>query len=135
MSVGKDARVVEEALYTGLSAAKGLLCAISAIDQEKAQYWLKKLQIDHLKKHRVNEISGGELRKLMIARAMAQDPDLLLLDEYTANLDTASRDSIVQSLQQIQQEQDITCVIAAHDLESIPKNCDKILRLIPPSPL
>ena len=65
-------------------------------------------------------LSGGEQRKTLLAMAMVQQPEILLLDEPTANLDVYWREQIVTTLETLHREQGLTIVLVCHDLEVIP---------------
>jgi ABC-type Mn2+/Zn2+ transport system ATPase subunit len=78
-------------------------------------------------KRPVGKLSGGEFQKILLARAMAQDPDLLLLDEPFTNLDIDARSQIQQILKEWCARRKVTVLMVSHDLSGIPPNCDRIV--------
>ncbi len=75
----------------------------------------------------VGKLSGGEFQKVLLARAMAQEPDLLLLDEPFANLDIDARREALRLLERWREDQDITVVMVSHDISKVPRACDRIV--------
>ena len=77
----------------------------------------------------VSELSGGEAQKVMLARALAQQPRLLLLDEPTSNLDPRNQHEVMQTVRKIAQEHDICVMTVLHDLNLAIRYCDRFLFL------
>lgn len=77
----------------------------------------------------VSELSGGEMQKIMMARALAQQPKLLLLDEPTSNLDPKNQHEVLQVICDIARRQNISVAIIIHDLNLAIRYCDKFLFL------
>ncbi len=77
----------------------------------------------------VSELSGGEVQKVMIARAIAQKPRLLLLDEPTSNLDPKNRHEVLKLIQDITHKERICTLIIIHDLNMAVRFCDRFLFL------
>lgn len=75
----------------------------------------------------VGKLSGGEFQKVLLARAMAQEPGLLLLDEPFANLDVDARREALRLLERWRKDQDITVVMVSHDISKVPRVCDRIV--------
>ncbi len=75
------------------------------------------------------EISGGEQRKTLIARAMVQQPQLLLLDEPTANLDLGWRERIVRTVEDLIVEANLTALLVCHEVEILPTCCRRVVVL------
>jgi putative ABC transport system ATP-binding protein len=69
--------------------------------------------------HRPNQLSGGEQQRVAIARALAAEPQIVLADEPTANLDTQTSQSILRLMKQINQEEQTTFLFATHDPEVV----------------
>ena len=77
--------------------------------------WLERLGIAHLAKRHVRNLSGGEAQRTSLVRALALDPELLLLDEPFAALDPPTREALLLDLDKILRETDITTVFVTHD--------------------
>lgn len=77
----------------------------------------------------VGELSGGELQKVVLARALAQEPSYLLLDEPTSNLDPRNQHEMLRIVREISRSRDIGVIIVIHDLNLAARYCDKFLFL------
>ena len=86
-------------------------------------------QTAHLARRRVNELSGGERQRVIIARALAQEAQVLLLDEPTANLDINYQAETLNFLQGLCQDKSYTVVAALHDLNLASQYCDRLIML------
>jgi spermidine/putrescine transport system ATP-binding protein len=76
---------------------------------------LKRLRIDHLKKQRIADLSGGEKQRVSIARALITQPKLLLMDEPFNQIDAAFRDELQRDLKAIVEETDLSVILVSHD--------------------
>jgi iron complex transport system ATP-binding protein len=90
---------------------------------------LKRLHMDHLALRYIDCLSGGELQKVAIARALVQEPRLMLLDEPTASLDLKSQVDILTMLRRVVDEHRIAAVMTMHDLNTALRYADKVLFL------
>ncbi|WP_338604816.1 ABC transporter ATP-binding protein [Sulfolobus tengchongensis] len=79
-----------------------------------------------LKNKRPNELSGGQQQRVAIARALANDPKILLADEPTANLDSKTGEAIVELMKKLNDEKEVTIVMATHDPDMM-KYADRIV--------
>ena len=77
----------------------------------------------------VGKLSGGEFQKILLARALSQQPKLLLLDEPFSNLDISSRRQIEILLNKIHEKNGITIVMVSHDLSFVPSGCNRAIVL------
>jgi len=121
---------VREVVAIGRTGIAGLLRPLRRNDWQMINQWIERLGLKPLADQRYGDISGGEQRKTLIARAMVQEPELLLLDEPTANLDLGWREQIVATLQHLHQQTHVTVVLVCHELEVIPQACRRLLLLI-----
>lgn len=88
----------------------------------------RRLEIESLLEKSVSEISGGEKQKVALGRALINDPDIILADEPTGNLDTGSRNMILDLFMTINKEMGKTIIIVTHDHYAA-KQCKKIVEL------
>ncbi|WP_186758415.1 ABC transporter ATP-binding protein [Echinicola salinicaeni] len=96
---------------------------------------LKATKTYYLKDQFISEISDGQLQKVMIARALAQDGNLIILDEPTAHLDLVNRYEIMHLLRDITQEQGKSILIVTHDLDIAIETADELWIMQCGSPL
>jgi lipoprotein-releasing system ATP-binding protein len=94
----------------------------------RAEKLLEMVGLSHRLKHRPRELSGGEMQRAAIARALIAQPDLLLADEPTGNLDQSTGQEIIQILRTLNREQNLTIVMVTHD-RTIADQADRIVRL------
>jgi len=77
---------------------------------------------------RPSELSGGEQQRMAIARALINDPKILLADEPTGNLDSVNADLVVRAFRKLTDERGTTVVMVSHNLE-LTRYCDKVVKL------
>jgi lipoprotein-releasing system ATP-binding protein len=83
----------------------------------KARLLLEQVGLSHRLNHKPNELSGGEMQRTAIARALISEPQILLADEPTGNLDATSAKEVIQLLQQLCRWHKLTVVMVTHDHE------------------
>lgn len=98
-------------------------------DCQAAAQAMATMDIAHLAGRAVTDLSGGERQRTMIARALAQAPRVLLLDEPTAFLDLQHQLGICSTLRRLRDEHGLTVVIVSHDLNLASQYCDRIVML------
>jgi iron complex transport system ATP-binding protein len=95
-------------------------------DLEKVENAIQLCAINYLKEERITEISDGQLQKAMIARALAQDGDLMLLDEPTVHLDANNRYTVLELLRKLVDQTQKSILISTHQVEIALKMADEI---------
>ncbi len=88
---------------------------------------IKLLKIDKLKDKYISELSGGELQKVIIARALSQETKIIILDEPNANLDPLHQLEIMNLLKFLVKEKKITIITTLHDINLALSYCDQVL--------
>jgi lipoprotein-releasing system ATP-binding protein len=96
--------------------------------RDAATSMLAQVGLAHRLKHRPSELSGGEMQRGAIARALVAKPEILLADEPTGNLDADTGAGILELLKQLNQQQKLTIVMVTHD-ESIAAQAHRTVRL------
>ncbi len=120
---------VREVVAIGRTGTAGLFHPLRAADWHLVDEWMDRLGIRSLAGQGYADLSGGEQRKTLIARAMVQQPELLLLDEPTAHLDLGWREQSVQTLESLHTQTHITIVLVCHEMEVIPPSCRRMVLL------
>lgn len=122
-------------LISRLSAYKNVELALSINNmskkerRERTKEILELVGLGDRVKHKPAELSGGQQQRVAIARALAQKPKYLLMDEPTGNVDTETRDLIMELVKKLNKEYKITIIIITHD-HAIAKQVDRILYMI-----
>lgn len=102
---------------------------VSKKDIQIVEDVMKRLDLDALALKYIDEISGGELQKVQIARALVQEPKVLLLDEPTSNLDLCNQHRIMAALVDVVKKNDLTAIMTMHDLNLAMQYADKFIML------
>jgi lipoprotein-releasing system ATP-binding protein len=90
---------------------------------------LERVGLSHRLKHRPRELSGGEMQRAAIARALINQPRILLADEPTGNLDAANGAHTIQLLRDLNRQEGMTIIMVTHNLELV-ADTDRVIRLL-----
>jgi lipoprotein-releasing system ATP-binding protein len=96
---------------------------------ERAKQLIEMVGLSHRLTHKPRELSGGEMQRTAIARALIAQPKLLLADEPTGNLDSKTGAEILAILKRLNREQGLTVLMVTHD-QAIARQADRIVRLV-----
>jgi iron complex transport system ATP-binding protein len=120
---------VEEIVLMGRAPALGITRLESEKDHEITRQAMGFTEVTHLAKRRLDQLSGGERQRVLIARALCQQPRIILLDEPTAALDPAHQIRIMDLMEKLRQEHGMTVIMISHDLNLASLYGDRILLL------
>jgi iron complex transport system ATP-binding protein len=118
---------VAETVLMGRSPHLGLLAVESKRDYDIARQSMEFTEVAGLADRLLDELSGGERQRVIIARAICQQPRLILLDEPTASLDPAHQVRVMDLMERLRREQDVTIVMVSHDLNLAAMYGDRLL--------
>ncbi len=111
----------------GRSPHLSLLGFESAADEEVALNSLAMTRLVDFQSRRVSELSGGEKQRLLLSRALAQQSEVLLLDEFTANLDINYQVELMRLVRRITLERKLATLVVSHEINLLSAFCDRIL--------
>lgn len=97
--------------------------------KEKAEELLEQMGLFERKRHRPGELSGGEQQRVAVARALILEPQVVLADEPTGNLDTKTGEELFDIFIRLNEEKKITFVIVTHN-EALSKRCHRVLKMV-----
>lgn len=102
---------------------------LTRTDLKKVMYAIELVNIEDIKNKKCHELSDGQFQKVLIARALAQDTSLIILDEPTTHLDLYHKAYVLKLLQQLSRETNKAIIFASHEINLALQLCDKILIL------
>ncbi|KAB0669600.1 metal ABC transporter ATP-binding protein [Oryzomonas sagensis] len=120
---------VAETVGLGLLSLKRFPRRLTAADRTKVDAVLEQLDICDIKSKLIGELSGGQQQRVLLARALVNDPDLLILDEPTAALDPEMRERFYSLMGEINRSRQVTVLLVTHDTGAIGKYASKMLYL------
>jgi iron complex transport system ATP-binding protein len=123
------ALTVAEYVLLGRTPHIGYLATESRADEQAAAAALERLALTEFADRPLDSLSGGELQRVVIARAIAQQASILLLDEPTSALDLGHQQQVLELVDELRQGGDLTVVAAMHDLTLAAQYADRLLLL------
>ncbi len=120
---------VEQVTALGRAARRGWLLPLSRADRAAIEDALRQTGLSGLRDRLVTSLSGGERQRVLIARALAQEPEALLLDEPTAHLDLRYQGAVLGLARRLARERRLTVVLSLHDLNLAALYADRVVLL------
>ncbi len=120
---------VLETVMMGRYGALGLFKRPSKRDRDIALEALSHVGMESHRNTALGQLSGGQQQRVFIARALAQQPQILLLDEPTTGLDITTQHSVVELIQQLHKELGLTILLITHDINMIRSRVDRLVLL------
>lgn len=119
---------VADVVMMGRSAKLGPLNWPHKKDWDVVKHALATVELTNLASRQISQLSGGQQQRMFIARALAQESELMLMDEPLTGLDTPSQEGLLSLMDRLKQEK-VTVMVATHDLDQAAKHFDRILLL------
>ena len=116
--------LVEDVVMMGRYGHMGMLRIPKAADREAVDAALARVNITELRKRQIGELSGGQKKRVFLARALAQDGRVILLDEPFTGVDVKTEDQIIKLLRELRDEGRVM-LVSTHNLGSVPEFCDR----------
>ena len=120
---------VEEAVAAGRLAKRGWFRRLRGDDREAIEHALESVQMADLSKRRLHELSGGQLQRVLIAKALVTEPDLLILDEPVAGVDVESQGRFRDALVHLVDEHGSAVLLVSHEFGAVADDLDRVLVL------
>jgi ABC-type Mn2+/Zn2+ transport system ATPase subunit len=109
-----------EAVMLGAAGRLGLFRSAGKEERDMALNLMETMRVAHLADRPLGQLSGGERQKVSLARAILQQPDILLMDEPTANLDVAVQKEVLDLIDKIHERENLTLLFVTHDFNLLP---------------
>lgn len=120
--------LVEDVVMMGRYGHMGMMRIPKRADHEAVSAALARVNMSEYRKRQIGELSGGQKKRIFLARALAQDSKLILLDEPFTGVDIKTEDQIVELLRSLREEGRIM-LVSTHNLGSVPEFCDRTVLL------
>ncbi|WP_083217494.1 manganese/iron ABC transporter ATP-binding protein [Thioclava sp. SK-1] len=116
--------LVEDVVMMGRYGHMGFLRRARALDRAAVDAALRRVNMTDFRKRQIGELSGGQKKRVFLARALAQDARVILLDEPFTGVDVKTEDQIIALLRDLRDEGRVM-LVATHNLGSVPEFCDR----------
>ena len=120
---------VKDVLALGRTPYLGLSFKLTNKDTEIITRVVEQIKIEHFLDRKLSDLSDGEKQKVLLARALVQETDIIILDEPTAHLDNPNRHELFTFLKQLSSEFDKTIILSTHEIELAKQYVDVVVEL------
>jgi len=117
---------VEEYVYLGRYPHIQNLWWEEKEDEEQVEKAIECFELEHLRRRKLFEVSSGEKERVLLAKAVVQEPKIMLVDEPSAHLDLKFKLEVMERLHELSR-QGITVIVASHDINLLIKYCDRVI--------
>lgn len=118
--------LVEDVVMMGRYGHMGFLRRASAEDKRKVDEALERVNMQDYRHRQIGELSGGQKKRVFLARALAQEGQVILLDEPFTGVDVTTEDAIIELLKSLRDEGRVM-LVSTHNLGSVPQFCDQVV--------
>lgn len=119
---------VYDVVMMGRYGYMNFLRIASSVDKQKVQQAMERVGIAHLSKRQIGELSGGQKKRVFLARALAQESQIILLDEPFTGVDVSTENTIMALLKQLRDEGHLI-LVSTHNLSTVPNFCDQAVMI------
>jgi iron complex transport system ATP-binding protein len=120
---------LREVVAMGRTSIKPMLARLGSDDYDIVDRWIEKLGLGERRNQTFRSLSGGEQQKALVARAMVQEPELLMLDEPCSNLDFNWRYQITEIVSELHRRGGMTVLMVSHETSLLPAGCERMVLL------
>jgi zinc transport system ATP-binding protein len=115
-----------EVVLMGRYGRIGLMRRPGRGDREAARHALEQVGMSEFSERQIGRLSGGQLQRILVARALAAEPELLLLDEPTTGIDATTTESLYDLINKLNKDLGLTIILVSHDLNVVSKYVDTV---------
>lgn len=119
---------VYDVVMQGRYGYMGFLRIPKEEDRQAVKLAMQRVEIEHLAQRQIGELSGGQKKRVFLARALAQSSRLILLDEPFTGVDVKTENAIIDLLQELKEE-GCLILVSTHNLGSVPEFCDQVIMI------
>jgi len=113
----------------GRYAKKGLFRFLDHGDKEKVNRALKEVEMENYQNRLIGDLSGGQQQRVFLARALAGEPEVIVLDEPTSGVDIKAQEQFYTLLRKLNQEKHLTLILVSHDLDTVEREASELICL------
>lgn len=130
MSNDKFPATVDEVVMANLYKSIGLFKFPNKHHKEKVKKALEMTKMDKYSRRQIGRLSGGQMQRVYIARALVNEPEILILDEPTSGIDKSNKENLFELLKELNEKRNITILMITHDIEQASEYLKKRYKIV-----